>query len=211
MDDDQNQLIPISALNHFSYCPRRAYLIHVEREFVENEHTVAGSHEHARADSQASILRDGVRTAFGLPVASARLGLIGRCDSVEFHHHGARVVPVERKHGKRKAWDNDDLQLAGQAVCLEEMLGVVIQRGAIFHTQTARRREVAIDATLRAEMEAAVDALRALLNSDRLPDPTIHLQRCGQCSLNPICQPELARSRARAATLAQELFSDEQP
>jgi len=210
VDDDQNQPIPISALNHFSYCPRRAYLIHVEREFVENEHTVAGSHEHARADSEASIFRDGVRTAFGLPVASLRLGLTGRCDSVEFHDQGARVVPVERKHGKRKAWDNDDLQLAAQAVCLEEMLGVVISQAAIFHTQTARRRDVHINLELRAQLESAVDALRVLLKSTRLPEPTPHLQRCGQCSLISVCQPELSRSRGRAALLAQGLFSDEQ-
>jgi CRISPR-associated exonuclease Cas4 len=119
-------------------------LIHVEGEFVDNIHTARGQAEHQRVDEVRHETVGGRRVETALPVWSERLGLIGKCDVVEFLADGT-PYPVEYKHGARKKWINDDLQLAAQALCLEEMTGNVVANGAIYHFTSRRRREVAID------------------------------------------------------------------
>ena len=119
---------PLSAINQYSYCPRRCGLIHVEGEFEENRHTLAGTHVHVRVDMPQHKMNEGVRLELATPVWSHRLRISGRCDAVEFHLSG-EVVPVEYKLGKRRRWVNDDLQVAAQALCLEEMLGCRIPHG----------------------------------------------------------------------------------
>lgn len=201
---DENS-IPISALNQYSYCPRRCYLIHAEGEFANNVHTLRGSHEHERVDNARHEVSAGVRVEYSLPVWSRKLGLSGKCDVVEFHPDGS-VYPVEYKHGKRKRWINDDLQLAAQAMCLEETLARPVPKGAIFHQQSRRRREVEIDMVLRQAVEIASRHVHALLSDKTLPPPVDDSRRCPECSLRTICQPELARATARLATLHAGLF-----
>jgi len=201
-------LIPLSALNQYAYCPRRCYLIHVEGEFVDNVHTLRGSHEHERVDQIWHEVSDGVRVEYSLPVWSRRLGLTGRCDVVEFHPDGS-VYPVEYKHGKRKRWINDDLQLAAQALCLEETLGLPVVKGAIYHQQSRRRREVGIDALLRQAVETSAREVRRLLAENKLPPPVDDGRRCPECSLRDICQPDLARASGRLASLRATLFEPE--
>jgi CRISPR-associated exonuclease Cas4 len=206
--DDNLDLVPLSALNQYAYCPRRCYLIHAEGEFKENVHTLRGSHEHERVDRLQHEVSAGVRVEYSLPVWSHRLGLTGRCDVVEFRPDGS-VYPVEYKHGKRKRWINDDLQLAAQAMCLEETLGKPVLKGAIFHQQSRRRREVAIDDALRCAVEKAADEVHRLLIEKKLPPPTTDKRRCPECSLIDICQPELARSTAKVNALNERLFEPE--
>ncbi|MCB0058902.1 MAG: CRISPR-associated protein Cas4, partial [Caldilineaceae bacterium] len=142
--------IPLSALNHYAYCPRRCGLIHMEGEFADNIHTARGNAEHGRVDRIAyQTKQSGARVEYALPVWSDQRGLIGKCDVVEFWPDGT-VYPVEYKHGARKKWLNDDLQLAAQAMCLEEMLGRPVTHGAIYHASSRRRREVEITPALRA-------------------------------------------------------------
>lgn len=181
--------INLSALNQYAYCPRRCGLIYLEGEFTNNLHTARGNAEHAQVDRVAhTTSRDGARVEYALPVWSDSTGLIGKCDVVEFWPDGT-VYPVEYKHGPRRKWLNDDLQLAAQALCLEEMLGRPVPRGAIFHASSRRRREVAITAELRRLVTEAAEAIRAMLVSDRLPAP-VNDGRCRECSLKDICQPE---------------------
>lgn len=202
------ETIPLSALNQYAYCPRRCYLIHAEGEFTNNVHTLRGTHEHERVDRLQHEVSAGVRVEYSLPVWSQRLGLTGRCDVVEFHPDGS-VYPVEYKHGKRKRWINDDLQLAAQAMCLEETLGRPVPKGAIYHQQSRRRREVVIDDVLRQAVETAAREVRRLLNDRKLPPPIDDSRRCPQCSLIDICQPELARASAKLSTLSEHLFEPE--
>ncbi|MGJ0514958.1 MAG: CRISPR-associated protein Cas4 [Methylomicrobium sp.] len=199
---------PISALNQYAYCPRRCYLIHAEGEFIDNVHTESGSREHERVDQLAHEFKEGVRVEFALPVWSERLGLSGRCDVVEFHPDGS-VYPVEYKHGKRKQWLNDDLQLAAQAMCLEEMMNIPVSVGAIYHTQSRRRRERAIDQPLRADVVATVDAVRKMLDQRQCPPPINDVKRCPQCSLNELCNPELINGKIRLRELSGQLFNVE--
>lgn len=199
--------IPISALQHWSYCPRQCALIHMEQVFEENVHTMRGRAAHARVDEPDVEVTPGARIERALPVWSERLGLVGRCDVVEFWTDGT-VYPVEYKHGPRRKRDHDDIQLAAQAACLEEMLGRSIPRGAIFHVSSRRRREVVLDAPLRARMEEAARAVRALFDSRRMPPPA-NDARCVECSLRDACQPEMVAERDRLRVLADTLYQPE--
>jgi CRISPR-associated exonuclease Cas4 len=159
-------------------------------------------------DSLKHEVSAGVRVEYTMPVWNRRLGLSGKCDAVEFRPDGS-VYPVEYKHGKRKRWTNDDVQLGAQAMCLEEMLSVSVPKGAIYHQQSRRRREVVVDSVLREAVEAAARDIRRLLASRMLPPPVEDTRRCPGCSLRDICQPGLARAAGRLATLRAELFEPE--
>lgn len=203
-----DDLIPLSALNQYSYCPRRCYLIHAEGEFVDNVHTLRGSHEHERVDRERHEVSAGASVEYALPVWSHRLGLTGKCDAVEHRPDGSRY-PVEYKHGKRKRWVNDDIQVAAQAMCLEEMLDCAVPKGAIYHQQSRRRREVVIDDVLRQAVETAAREIRQVLAGGLLPPPVEDARRCPECSLLNICQPELARAPGKLERLCAGLFNPE--
>ena len=183
--------IPLSALQHWCYCPRQCALIHVEQVFADNLHTLRGQAVHHQVDQPGVETRAGVRVERALPVWSDRLGLIGKADVVEFEADGT-PYPVEYKVGSRAkaAWIAacDDLQLAAQALCLEEMTGKPVPVGALFYAKSKRRREVRIDAALRQRVEQAGAAVRALLDYAVLPAPSFD-ERCEKCSLRDLCQP----------------------
>ena len=160
--------LPLSLLNDFLYCPRRAALKVVEGWWGENEHTVLGSLAHEHADLPGYEVARGVTLLRALPVWSERLALSGKCDIVERHADGT-LVPVEYKKGRRRTFENDDAQLCAQALCLEEMLGSPVRKGAVFHAQSKRRREVEFDSTLRRSTEQAIADLHLLVNSSTVP------------------------------------------
>ena len=141
MEDDD--LIPLSALQHYLYCPRQCALIHVEQQWEENRQTAEGRLLHQRADQPQTELRHGIRTATAMPLASRALGISGIADVVEFHSE--QPFPVEYKRGRPKAHRADEVQLCAQALCLEEMLGRTVPEGALFYGQTHRRKAVTLD------------------------------------------------------------------
>jgi CRISPR-associated exonuclease Cas4 len=197
-DDD---LLPLSALQHWAYCPRQCGLIHLEQAFDDNLHTLRGQAVHSQVDQPGVELRRGLRVERALPVWSDALGLIGKADVVEFEPDGT-PYPVEYKHGSRhKAPDIaacDDLQLAAQALCLQEMTGRTVAEGAIYYAASKRRRVVGLNAPLLARVAEAAAQVRAMLASARLPAPTTDSRRCKGCSLRERCQPEaLVRLVAR--------------
>ncbi len=187
-------MIPLSAVNHFLYCPRRAALIHIEGIFKQNEHTILGNLAHEHADLAGYEVAKGVTRLRALPVWSERLGLSGKCDIVERHPDGT-FVPVEYKKGKRRKFDNDEAQLCAQALCLEEMFARPVERGAIYHAASKRRSEVEFTAELRALTEQTAAAARALLISETVP-PAILKPQCNGCSLRDVCLPEAAMRSA---------------
>lgn len=188
---DERDPIPLSALQHWCYCPRQCALIHVEQVFDDNLYTQRGNAVHKQVDDPGFETRAGLRIERALPVWSDRLGLIGKCDVVEFESDGT-PYPVEYKVGSRAkaAWIAacDDLQLAAQAMCLEEITGKPVPVGALYYAKTKRRREVKIDPSLRVRVEEAVSATRAMLEAAVLPAPTFD-ERCAKCSLADLCQP----------------------
>lgn len=180
-------LVPISALQHFAYCPRQCALIHVEQVWTENVYTLRGRRAHERVHDPGGALRDGTRTERALPVFSDRLGLVGVADVVEFLPDGT-PFPVEHKVGSRKARLADEVQLAAQAVCLEEMTGRAVPAGALYYARTRRRRDVAVSPDLRAAVERITAEVRAMLRAAALPPPVADA-RCPTCSLVETCMP----------------------
>ena len=196
----EEDLIPLSALQHWAYCPRQCGLIHLEQAFDDNVHTLRGQAVHKRVDQPGVETAKGVRVEHALPLWHDGLGLIGKADVVEFDKAG-RPYPVEYKHGSRhKAADIavcDDLQLAAQAMCLEAMTGFAIPEGAIYYASSKRRRVVALESPLRSQVQQVMDAVRGMLQSQQLPPPLTGpqaVQRCRGCSLRDRCQPEAGQS-----------------
>lgn len=188
--EDERWWVPVSALQHYSYCPRQCALIHVEQVFEENLFTLKGRMAHARVDRIEYESRPGVRIERALPIWSEKVGLIGRADVVEFHDNGheKRIIPVEYKHGKRHHHHHDDIQVCAQAMCLEEMFQCVIPTGVIFHMGSNRRREVELTKALRDDVEDITTKVREMLVSSRLPDVLANT-RCTHCSLIDACMP----------------------
>ena len=197
--------VMLSALQHFSYCPRQCALIHLEHVWDENLFTLKGRAAHERADSGKASWKAGVREARSLPLFSDTLGLVGKADVVEFHPDG-QIIPVEYKHGVRKSGRHDDIQLCAQALCLEEMLGKPVTEGAIYSIQTKRRREVPFDDELRDETHQVIAAVRTLLQSTgALPPALTDRNKCRNCSLFDACVPDTVLA-ARAAWHGRNLF-----
>jgi CRISPR-associated exonuclease Cas4 len=162
---------------------------------------------HDRVDEVASEIQEGVRVERALPLWSKRLGLIGKADVVEFHK--GVPYPVEYKHGPRRVREHDDLQLCAQAICLEEMTGKPVPRGAIFHYSSRRRREVVFDSNLRQSVESTVMAIRGMLTSETLPPP-VNDPRCRHCSLQESCMPSAIAKQDRAVLIMRTLFQAEE-
>lgn len=186
-------VVPIAAIEHFAYCPRQCALIHVDGIWADNVHTVRGERGHTRADTYAARLERGVRVVRAMALWSERLGLTGRADAVEFHPGGA-AAPVEYKIGVRHG-DAAHLQLAAQAMCLEDMFGRPVTEGAIWFSGPRRRERVPIDQRLRARTRDAITAIRTMISDGRLPG-AVNDARCGECQLLGHCLPEIVSSPA---------------
>ncbi len=204
MAERQDDNIPISALQHWAYCPRQCGLIHLEQYFADNIYTARGQAVHHLVDEPGYEIRSGVRVERALPLWSDRLGLIGKADLVEFHSDGS-IFPVEFKHGPRRVKRYDDIQLAAQAMCLEDMLGRPVPQGAIYHASSRRRRVVDITPELRQGVLEFADAIRTMLATGQLPPP-VNDQRCRECSLKEACQPEALADQGRQQALLAELY-----
>ncbi|MBI5515432.1 MAG: CRISPR-associated protein Cas4 [Deltaproteobacteria bacterium] len=208
---DVDDFLPISALQHLSYCPRQCALIHVERLWEDNVRTVEGKLLHERADEPGHERRAGVRTERALWLRSERLRLVGRADVVEFCREGAveRPHPVEYKRGLRGDFGHNELQLCAQAMALEEMLGVEVPKGALFYGKTRRRRDVVFDCSLRERTVLFAERLHAMVR-DRLLPVAEPGPRCEHCSLRGLCMPEVsAGGEARAQRYLARLFSEQ--
>lgn len=203
MDAEDDDLLPLSALQHLVFCPRQCVLIHGEQVWAENRFTTEGRILHERADSGEGETRGDLRIARGVRLVSRRLGLSGIADVVEFHREGAaawRPFPVEYKRGKPKSHDADRIQLCAQALCLEDMLNTGIPEGALFYAKPRRREAVAFTPDLRRRVEELAARLHAMLRETDLPPPLVGDARCHACSLVEICRPGLAGRSARAWT-----------
>ncbi|HYU34929.1 MAG TPA: CRISPR-associated protein Cas4 [Thermoanaerobaculia bacterium] len=196
---EEDDLLPLSALQHLLFCERQCALIHIEQIWAENPLTVEGKHLHEQADSGFQESRGDLRIARALPLRSLRLGLSGRSDVVEFHRVGEgvwRPFPIEYKRGKPKSHRADEVQLCAQALCLEEMLDVAVPAGALFYGQTRHRLEVTFDTELRRLTEDAAARLHRLIAGGVTPT-AVREPKCDQCSLLDICMPAAPAVSAR--------------
>lgn len=209
--DDEDEPLPISALQHMAYCPRQAALIHLERAWAENRFTAEGHVLHLNADEPGHRRRGDVRRVTALPIRSRRLGVAGVADLVEFHREPSggpeRPLPVEFKRGRPKLHRADEIQLCAQAMALEEATGVAVTESALFYGETRRRFAVPIDAALRAETIATAGALATMMKSGLTPPAEWRADRCRACSLLDICRPKTS-GRSVAAWVACRIAAD---
>jgi len=198
--------IPISALEHYSYCPRQCALIHVEQTFDENIYTLRGELLHERVHEPDASIETGMRVERGLSLWSSKLGLVGKADVVEYH--GDVPYPVEYKLGRRRDDPHAALQLCAQAMCLEEMTGRRVPRGAIYHHGSRRRREVVLDKALRSQVRVTAAAVRKLFSKQLVPPP-LNDGRCRNCSLRDSCLPRATGEPERLAKQEHDLFAND--
>ena len=235
----EEDLVPLSALQHLVFCERQCALIHIEQVWKDNPLTLEGSHRHDRVHEEAPRreLRGDLLLARGLALRSLRLGVSGIADVVEFRRAPPgeapqrtgdalatavplvglsgvwRPYPVEYKRGKPKADRCDGVQLCAQAICLEEMLSVEVPEGALFYGRTQHRHEVRFDSSLRTATEAAAARLHQLL-AERSTPRVKREPKCARCSLVEVCRPETTGSRRSArrylaGALARALSDEE--
>lgn len=216
----EDDYLMISGIQHFKFCRRQWALIHIEKQWEENEHTAKGELMHKKAhDPYITEKRKDTIIARALPVSSRIMGVSGECDIVEFRkcedgiclygHHGTySVYPVEYKKGKPKSSEEDVLQLAAQAMCLEEMFSAEIPEGAIFYGETRRREIVPITETLRTEVRQMFQEMHQYFDRKYTPKGK-YRKVCTSCSLKDLCLPKLERSGTVKHYLDQKLEDTE--
>lgn len=206
----EDDLLPLSGLQHLLFCERQWGLIHLEQTWLENRLTSEGRVMHERVHQSESEGRPGLRIARGLRLQSLRLGLSGQADVVEFHKASEggvslpgrsglwTVFPVEYKRGKPKSDACDEVQVCAQGLCLEEMFGARIEEGALYYGEPRRRTGVPFTAELREQTEALAAHMHELYQANRTPAP-IFSAKCDACSLRDACLPKLLSKRPTVA------------
>lgn len=205
MEYSEDEYLMISGIQHFKFCRRQWALIHIEQQWAENVHTVTGELMHQKVhDPYLKEKRKDVILTRALPVSSRELGASGECDLVEFQkcedgvklsgHRGTyRIFPVEYKKGRPKSSEEDLLQLAAQAMCLEEMFSTQVEHGALFYGETRRREIVDITPELRQEVKEMFREMHQYYSRKHTPRVRCH-KGCSACSLRDICLPKLGKS-----------------
>jgi CRISPR-associated exonuclease Cas4 len=223
---DEDDLLPVSALQDIMFCERRCALRHLEGHWEENVATVEGQNLHDRSHDPGTESRGDVRVARGLMLRSLRLGLSGKTDVVEFHlmpegeTGGAKLegvdglwrpFPVEYKRGRNRHERSYEVQVCAQALCLEEMLGVTVSEGALFYGKTARRQAVVFDDSLRGETEKAAERLHELFRLRSTPKAVYVKNKCRQCSLVDVCLPKQTSSSRNVSQWLARATADSSP
>jgi len=201
--DREAEPVMVSALEHYSYCPRQCALIHLEQVWDENIYTMRGRDIHENVDDDSSHVMAVVRYERALPIWSRRMNLVGKADLVEFH--GGVPYPVEYKSGRHRKGRHEAIQLCAQAMCLEEMLGVKVERGALYWHGSRKRKKVIFTEELRRQVEEAVLGVHAMIAERRVPPP-FNDQRCKDCSLKESCMPDAIANKAMQRKAERELF-----
>ncbi|OKH36804.1 CRISPR-associated protein Cas4 [[Phormidium ambiguum] IAM M-71] len=184
----QNDYIPIASLNQYSYCPHRCWRMFCAGEFIDNQYTIEGTSLHERVHTLGEGQREEVWQVRAIWLKSEKHGLIGKSDLVE-ESQGC-WYPVEYKRGKKGEFDNDELQVAAQALCLEDMTGKTVSKGYVYYAQSHQRQEVKITAELREQAIATIQSVTTLLETGKMPLP-IYSQRCQGCSFYSQCLPQV--------------------
>ncbi len=216
---EEDDYLMLSGLQHFMYCRRQWALIHIEQQWEENERTVDGNLFHAVAHDKAKVEKRGsLLITRGLPIKSAKLGMSGICDVVEFHkstngislfsHDGLWLpYPIEYKKGIPKENDADELQLCGQAICLEEMLACHISSGSLFYGEIRRRKEITFTNELREKVFHISEEMHDLWKKGHTPNVKWK-KGCNACSLKDICVPKLGKTKSVDTYIEKRLHGE---
>ena len=190
----EDDLVPISALQHVLFCERQYALIHLEQEWEENRFTAEGRVLHERVDAEHHESRRLFKQEYGMAVRSLQWGLIGKCDLVElwYSKDGSveKVSPVEFKRGRKKADDTDRVQLCAQVLCLEEMFGIEIESGQFYYLQEHRRTNESIETPLRKKTIALIERIMKIRETGETVAAKYEKRKCDNCSLVDLCMPK---------------------
>lgn len=186
--------ISIASLNQYSYCPHRCWRMVCAGEFADNQYTIEGTTLHDRVHTMGEINRDETWQVRAIWLKSERYKLIGKSDLIE--SADGELYPVEYKRGRKGEWDNDELQVCAQALCLEEMTGKSIATGYVYYAQSHQRQLVEISEGLRQEAIATISAITALFTQGIIPQP-VYKPRCKGCSLYSQCLPQATEKVSR--------------
>lgn len=219
---DEDDMLMLSGIQHYRFCPRQWALIHIEQQWADNRLTVEGDILHKHVDDAAYRQKCGDYIALrSVNIASRELGLYGLSDVIELHptedeassiahpKYPGRWIPypVEYKHGRPKKNEVDEVQLAAQAMCLEEQHGIHISWGAFFYHEIRHRVEVEITPYLRDIVRQCAGEMHSIFKSGRLP-AIIHGKHCDRCSLKDLCMPETANQPAASTYLKRNLYEE---
>jgi CRISPR-associated exonuclease Cas4 len=186
---NETDYIPIAALNQYAYCPHRCWRMFCAGEFIDNQYTIEGTSLHDRVHTQGEGHREETWQIRAIWLKSERYKLIGKSDLIE--SQSGQFYPVEYKRGRKGEWDNDELQVCAQALCLEEMTGQTVKTGHLYYANSHQRQPVEISAELRENAIATIQSVTALLETGLMPKPT-YTQRCKGCSFSSQCLPKAA-------------------
>lgn len=215
---NESEYIPIAALNHYGYCTHRFWRMFCAGEFIENQYTIEGTSLHDRVHTVSESNREDIWQVRAIWLKSKQYSLIGKSDLIESAN--GQLYPVEYKRGRYEKpkkpgfsgrfgtptemagrnpvseWENDALQVVGQALCLEEMTGQKVDRGFVYYAQSHQRVAVEISPEMRQRAIAIISEIQRLLKTGQMPPP-IYSQRCRGCSLYSQCLPEAAKKVSR--------------
>ena len=206
---NEDEFLQLSGIQHFAFCRRQWALIHIEMQWKENLRTVEGQILHENAHNpEMNEKRGNVIVVRAMPVHSRKMGVSGECDVVEFHKSdkGAHIngregvympVPVEYKRGEPKSDNIDILQLAAQALCLEEMFCTDINYGYIYYGETRHRLKVDFDYEIRNEVVKLFEEMQLYYRRGYTPKVKIS-KKCNACSLKDLCVPVLNKNKSVA-------------
>ena len=191
---NETDYIPIAALNQYAYCPHRCWRMFCAGEFIDNQYTIEGTSLHDRVHTLGESHREETLQIRAIWLKSEQYKLIGKSDLIEAE--SGQLYPVEYKRGHKGEWDNDELQVCAQALCLEEMTGQSITQGYLYYAHSHQRQPVEISEQLREEAIATIHSIQTLLQTGIMPQP-VYSKRCSGCSLSAQCLPQAATKVGR--------------
>jgi len=210
---DDDELLPLSGIQHFAFCERQWALIHVERQWAENVRTVEGKHLHQRVDDPYfSESRGAIKTIRSVPLLSRMLGLYGFADVIEYYSlsnsdNFDEMTIIEYKRGKPKPDDRDEVQICAQAMCLEEMLKINLSGGYFFYGETRHRHKVLFSKELRERVVQLSRGMHELFVKGITPW-AVKGKKCKNCSMSDICLPALGRKKTTAGKYIKSIIAD---
>lgn len=206
---DDEDLIMISALQHYVFCPRQCALIHIEQQWAENVYTIQGDLLHKRVHSEGSEKRPKRKKEFGMPIRSLEFGITGKTDAVEYADDGELRI-IEHKRGRPKKGGMDEIQICAQALCIEEMTGKTVSTGAVFYGKQKRRKEIPFTAELRRMTVEKIEELHCFIHEGKTPPPLYLPGKCPRCSMKDLCLPKkMDRKQTVRAYLNRMLKEDD--
>lgn len=177
MTDD---LINVSDLNQYSYCPRRYWYLHFFDTQGRNFERIEGKTIHENQSSRGEWVNE-------VYLESQTLGLKGKIDVLDLETD--QVIPVERKRSESgDYYRSDELQLAGYCMLLEEHLGEPVRQGAIYLYETDQRMHIPITESHRETVREQVETIQSL-SVDSIPPLTDNPSKCEACSARAYCMP----------------------